>query len=115
MSFDPRWSLERPRQDRSGKRWNFSYWYSGWSGDETRKAQRLFFWDDLKSECGVVLFLPGSTVPYRRISDLVNNLAAKSSLRTEYKRVLHFPLEDHYSEFGAFPEEQILLNRDAAC
>ena len=105
MSFYPRWSQERSRQDRSGKRWNFCYWYSGWSKDETRKAQRLFYWDDGRTDCGVVLFLPGSTVRYSRITDLINNLTSKSSLREQYRRRLSFPLEDHYSDFGAFPEE----------
>jgi hypothetical protein len=105
LSFDPRWSDERPRQDRDGKRWNFRYWYSGWSRDETRKAQRLFFWNDAKSEYGVVIFLPGTTVRYGRIADLINNLTAKSALRAEYNRELQFPLEEHYSDFGAFPEE----------
>jgi hypothetical protein len=105
VSFDPRWSHERPRQDRNGKRWNFCYWYSGWSREETKKAQRLFFWDDAKAECGVLLFLPGATVRYSRITDLIDNLTAKSAVRERYKRPLVFPLEDHYSEFGAFPEE----------
>jgi hypothetical protein len=74
-------------------------------GEEIKKAQTLFFWDDAKADCGVLLFLPGATVRYSRISDLIDNLTAKSAIRERYKRVLAFPLEDHYSEFGAFPEE----------
>jgi hypothetical protein len=107
MSFDPRWSHERPIQDRKGKRWNFAYWYSGYSVEKSRKSQRLFFWDDSKAQCGVIVFLPGYTVPYSRLRDLMKNLAAKATLREKHERPLRFPLEDHYWDFGSLTEETI--------
>ena len=74
--------------------------------EKCRKAQRIFFWDDARTDCGVVVFVPGKLVPYPRIRDMIANLTAKASVREQYRRTLRFPLEDHYSEFGSLPEEE---------
>lgn len=99
------WSPEKSRKDKSGKRWNFCYWYAGPFGDKSLHGQRLFFWDDSKKACGVVLFLPGKTVRYSQVSDLMGKLVAHESFRKQYQRDILFPLEEHYTLFGAFPEE----------
>ena len=99
------WSDERPRRDKSGNRWNFRYWYAGALSDPTRRAARLFFWDDQKCDCGVVLFPPGATMPYSRMKSLIEKLVADAKLRRRHQRELQFPLEAHYSEYPAFPEE----------
>jgi hypothetical protein len=99
-------TYEKSRKDASGKRWNFCYWYAGALADKARRGQRLFFWDDGKEECGVVLFLPGSTVRYGRIRDVIAKLVAHESVSRQYRRELSFPLEQHYSDYGAFPEEK---------
>lgn len=91
------WPNERPRMDKTGKRWNFHYW--------NQKAQRLFFWDEERTECGVVLFAPGSTRTYRQIENLIDKLVSDQSLRKQHLRELRFPLDRYYSEYGAFPEE----------
>jgi hypothetical protein len=101
-----KWADEKSRRDGSGKRWNFSYWYSGALEEKSRQAQRLAFWDDSKDDCGVILFPPGAAVPYSRIRDLIGKLVAHESVRKQYRRELNFPLEQHYPEFGAFPEER---------
>ena len=44
------WSTEKPRQDKIGKRWNFSYWYAGVLAPRHSRAQRVFFWDDHHKE-----------------------------------------------------------------
>jgi hypothetical protein len=100
-----KWVIEKSRKDKKGKRWNFAYWYSGTSADKARKAQRLAFWDDRKTVCGVVLFLPGATVPYSRISDVISKIVAHESFRRQHQRKILFPLEDHYVAFGDSPEE----------
>lgn len=97
-----RWESLAVRQDRSGKRWNFSYWHTVLS---PLKAQRLFFWDDEFKQSGVVLFQGGATRPYGQIRNLVDELVADQELRTKHHRELRFPLKRHYAEFGAFPEE----------
>jgi hypothetical protein len=98
------WTDEKSRKDKSGKRWNFCYWYSGQTSPQ-RASARLFFWDDGKIDCGVVLFLPGSTIRYSRIKDVINKLVADPANREKHKRQLNFPLERHYSEYPIFPEE----------
>jgi hypothetical protein len=97
--------LERPRKDKSGKRWNFYYWYAEPFVPKSQKAQRLFFWDDAQTDCGVVLFSPGKTIAYSRIQSLIPKLVADQTLRRKYQRELQFPLEKHYSEYPVFPEE----------
>jgi hypothetical protein len=97
--------LEKPRRDKSGKRWNFYYWYSGYSNDPSRKAQRLFFWDDAKTDRGVVLFLPGKTLSYSHIQSPIPKLVADQTLRKKHQRELQVPIENNYSQYPVFPEE----------
>jgi hypothetical protein len=99
------WTPEKSRKDKSGTRWNFCYWNAGPFGEKSRRGQRLFFWDDRKETSGVVLFLPGKTVRYSQISDLIGKLVAHESIRKQYQRELLFPLEEHHTLFGTFPEE----------
>jgi hypothetical protein len=97
--------LEKPRRDKSGKRWNFYYWYAGALSDPSCQAQRLFFWDDAKTDCGVVLFSPGKTIAYTHIKSLIPKLVADQTLRKKHQRELQFPIEKHYSKYPTFPEE----------
>jgi hypothetical protein len=98
------WSPLKAKRDKSGRRWNFSYWYTFkfWSDID---AQRLFFWDDDHKECGVALFSGGWTRPYPQIEHLVEKLVSDPELRKQYRRELRFPLERYYAEYGSFPEE----------
>jgi hypothetical protein len=98
-------TYEKSRKDKSGIRWNFCYWYAGTFGEANQKAQRLFFWDDQRKHCGVVLFLPSKTVPYSRIKSLIEKLVADERLRKLHARELQFPLEAHYLTYPVFPEE----------
>jgi hypothetical protein len=103
------WSPLKAKRDNSGKRWNFSYWYTfRFSSDID--AQRLFFWDDDHKECGVVFFSEGSIRPYPQIEHLVEKLVSVPNLRTQYRRELRFPLERYYPEYGSFPEETTGIN-----
>jgi hypothetical protein len=97
--------LEKPRRDKTGKRWNFYYWYSGALSDPSTKAQRLFFWDDAKTDCGVVLFSPGKTISYSHVQILIPKLVADQTLRKKHQRELQFPIEKHYSKYPVFSEE----------
>lgn len=99
-------NLDKPRRDKSGKRWNFRVWHESWTEDKSLYAQRVFFWDDKKDFCGVVLLLPGKALHVRDLHSLIGKLAADACLRAKHKRDLRFPLERHYSEYGAFPEER---------
>jgi hypothetical protein len=99
------WQPEKPRRDKKGKRWNFSYQLWVWTDQRVQHAQRLFFWDDEHIEYGVVLFPVGRSVHYSKIKDLIDNLVADPSRRIKYQRDLRFPLERHYSDYGVFHEE----------
>lgn len=99
------WSNEKSRNDKSGRRWNFCYWYAGALVDKSRRAARLFYWDDNKEVCGVVLFPPEAVKRYSRIGDVIDKLVAHEYVRKQYQRNLSFPLEQYYSEYGVFPEE----------
>jgi len=102
------WHYQQPRKDAHGSRWNFRIWADVWTDARTKKvlmAERLFFWNDSKSRCGVVLFPAGSAVHFSRLKQMEEKLVADSALRKRYQRELRFPLERHYSQYGVFPEE----------
>ena len=73
------------------------------SSPQGKHVERVFFWDDEQELCGVVLICPAIHVS--RLRSLIQKLVADPSLRAKHKRALRFPLERHYSEYGAFPEE----------
>jgi hypothetical protein len=100
------WKDEPPRRDSTGKRWNFRIWYDVWTEGNVQMAERVFFWDDSKEHCGVVVFPAGSDVHFSRLKDWIKKLVADASLRKQYQRDLRFPLERHYSTYGAFPEKR---------
>jgi hypothetical protein len=101
------WQGLKSRKDKRGKRWNFSFWHETWAKEKVVHAQRLFFWDDTRTRCGVVLFPPGHAIPYSRVKSLIEKLVSDPALRKKNRRELSFPLERHYSDFGAFPEEKL--------
>ena len=96
-------NLDRPRLDKSAKRWNFRVWHD--IGEPGRYAQRVFFWDDDRAFCGVVLLLNDGALNISRLHDLIEKLVADPEMREQHRRDLRFPLERHYSEYGVFPEE----------
>lgn len=101
------WKDEQRRKDATGKRWNFRIWHDVWTEGKVQSAERLFFWDDRKEHCGVVLFPAGSAVHFSRLKTLIENLVANATLRKQHERELRFPLERHYSSYGSFPEERV--------
>ena len=102
------WTSEKPRQGKDGRRWNFAHWYSvWWVADHAKTAQRLFFWDDDKRECGAVLLGPGKVMHYSKIVSLIAKLVADGSLRQKYRRDIKFPLQRHYGDYGSLPEETL--------
>jgi hypothetical protein len=96
-------NLDKSRRDKSGKRWNFRVWHDVIDG---RHRARVFFWDDPKVFCGVRVFAKEDDTHITSLRDFIEKLLAKTALRQKYRRDLTFPLERHYSEYGAFPEEE---------
>ena len=101
------WIDQKPRKDSRGKRWHFCIWYPLSGGRELSTAQRLFFWDDKKENCGVVVHAAGRGQSFPRLKQLINKLVADPSLREKHRKDLRFPLERHYADYGAFPEEKL--------
>jgi hypothetical protein len=97
-----RQNLHKPRRDTRGKRWHFRVWHDVVPNGH---AERVFFWDDSKEECGVVLLVAGKSVHVSKLHQLIDKLVSDRNFRERHRRDLSFPLERHYSEYGAFPEE----------
>src|SRR5262245_2503803 len=100
------WHSQKPRRDKSGKRWNFYIWADVWTEEKVLIAERLFFLDDKKAFCRVIRFPTGSDIHLSRLKTLIEKLVADPALRKKHRRELRFPLERYYSEYGAFPEEK---------
>src|SRR5215203_496771 len=96
------WSDLMRRQDKNGTHWNFRIWYESWGEGKVVTFERVFFWDDKKAACGVVIFLPGEVPHFSRIKSLISKLVADPDLRKKYRRDLQFPLERYYSGYPAF-------------
>ena len=90
------WSLEKSRTDKRGKRWLFAYWHKGPRDAEVEHPQQLFFWDDERTECGVVLFPTDKTIRYSLIRQLMEKLVADPGLRKQHNTLLRFPVERYY-------------------
>ena len=84
------WTDEKSRRDKNGKRWNFCFWWDTWTDEKVVQAQRLFFWDDGRTDCGVVLLPPGSVIHYSRVKTLIEKLVANPTLRKQHRRELRF-------------------------
>lgn len=98
------WVSQKPKKDRDGTRWNFTIWYD-WTGDSANVPYRLFFWNDKKHTCGVVFFPPASNANFSRLKTTMSKLVKDPNMRKKHEKGLRFPLERHYSAYGAFPEE----------
>jgi hypothetical protein len=100
------WLEVQPRRDKKGTRWNFRIW-SWHAGNFDLDAYRIFFWNDKKTFCGVLLISPAGH--FSRLRQLIAKLVGDAERRSKHKRDLKFPLERHYSEYGAFSEEKMNL------
>jgi hypothetical protein len=104
-------NLGRPGIDNSGKRWNFRVWSDVLTIGLPVRVARIFFWDDRRESTGVVLLGPDVSQHVRDLHGVIQKLVASNDLRARHQRELRFPLERHYAEYGAFPEESELLSR----
>ena len=101
------WEEEQPRKDSKGKRWHFQIWMGYWmEGGKLVSAQRLFFWNDDKSHCGVILVEPAKVIHASRLRNRINRLVSDPEFRRKHERELRFPLERYYRGYGSFPEEK---------
>lgn len=95
-------NLAKAHRDKQGTRWHFRVWHEVVN---RRDVVRVFFWNDERDHCGVVWVPPGGRTDLSALHGLIQRLVADPELRAKHQRELRFPLDRHYSEYGAFPEE----------
>ena len=71
----------------------------------------MFFWDERRELTGIVLLGPDVNHHVRDIHNLIEKLVASKELRAAHQREIRFPLERHYADCGAFPEEAEILSK----
>jgi hypothetical protein len=98
-------NLNTPRYDKDGRKWNFRVWHDAFTIGRTVTVARVFFWDEVKETTGVVLLGPDIGKHVRDLHGLIQKLVASKELRAAHQQELRFPLERHYADYGAFPEE----------
>ncbi len=104
-------TFDQTRTTDSGEKWTFRVWHEAFTLHQIVIVARIFFWSEHNGSAGVVLLGPGVNKHARDIHRLIERLAADPQFRARYARTLHFPLERHYAEYGAFPEEKEILTR----
>lgn len=95
-------NLAEPRRGRNGTIWHFLVWHDVVS---LKHVARVFFWDDRRTTTGVVVLPPSARTDVSALRGLIQKLAADPQLRARHLRELRFPLQRHYSDYGAFPGE----------
>jgi hypothetical protein len=104
-------NLNMPRTDKSGTKWNFRVWHEVLALQRLQHVARVFFWDEEKDSTGVVLLGPEVNTHVRVLHGVIEKLLADSKFRVKQLRRLRFPLDRHYAEYGAFPEESEILEQ----
>jgi hypothetical protein len=102
-------NLSKPRTDKRGTKWNFRVWHEVVALQRLEHVARVFFWDERQNRTGVVLLGRVANTHVRFIHSVIDKLVANSEFRKKHLRQLHFPLDRHYSMYGAFPEESVVL------
>jgi len=90
-------NLELVRADRSGSKWHFRVWHDHVDGIY---IQRVFFWDDARSETGLVEFKGPDALHVRGLKDVISRLLARAEFRGRYTTPLAFPVEKHYGTYS---------------
>jgi len=99
------WLVEKPRKDKLGKRWLFACWHEDQKVATAEHPQQLLFWNEERTESGVVLFPRDKTVRHSLIKAWIEKLVADPELRKQYDAPLRFPVQRYYMKNGFHPEE----------
>jgi hypothetical protein len=88
-------NLEGPLRGPDGRSWHFLVWY-GWCRDLHFQSQRIFFWDEARSETGVIVLNQNETLHVRKIRDRQRKIARDATYREKWLQPLEFPIERHF-------------------
>jgi hypothetical protein len=86
-------NLDKPVIGPDSTKWYFLVW-SG-SIDSVR-IQRIFFWNESKTETGLVELREDETLHIKRIKDRFAKIAKDRAYRRQFIRPLEFPIERYW-------------------
>jgi hypothetical protein len=89
--------LSESRKDSGGRKWNFRVWHDVVDG---KAVERVFFWDDLRTETGAIEFVGDQTLHVTRLRQLIEKLVKQPKFRAKHRRGLRFPVERAYREYA---------------
>jgi hypothetical protein len=104
-------NLNKPRTDKSGTKWNFRVWHDVLTLQRLQHVAGVFFWDEKQDSAGVVLLGPEANTHVRVLHNVIEKLLADSKFRAKHLRRLQFPLDRHHADYGVFPEESQILEK----
>ncbi len=73
----------------NGTKWHFRVWVDFVRGDQ---IQRIYFWDDERSQTGMVELREPDTLNNQKIKQLRSKLANDSTYRKRFIQPITFPL-----------------------
>ena len=76
--------------------WHFRVWHGHVEGTY---VQLVFFWNDAKSESGVVEFRGDQALHVSRLKQVIAKLVSSSEYRLRFRRDLEFPVEAKYATY----------------
>ena len=89
-------NLEIPRKDASGAVWHFRVWHDHVDG---MYRQRVFFWNDARSETGVVELHGDQVLHVSRLKQVITKLIKQPEYRARHQRAIEIPVERKYSVY----------------
>ena len=87
------WSFDRTVHDKVGRSWHFRLWHDFLEGKE---VQHIFFWNEERSETGVLELEGDQTLHMRKVRQRMTRLAVDPEYRKQFRKPLSFPLERHH-------------------
>lgn len=87
-------NLERSLRDHDGRLWSFRVWHDFVDGVYT---QRIFFWDDARTETGWVELSRDETLHVSRIKQRIRKIATDAGYRERHRREFSFPIGRHHA------------------
>ena len=97
MSWWRQQHLDRPISDPDGTVWHFLVW-AGQIGSVF--SERIYFWNEGKTETGLIDLGEGQTLDIPRIRDVLKRLANNPEYRSRFHQPLKFPIERTWPPAG---------------
>jgi hypothetical protein len=86
-------NLDKPIVGQDGIKWHFLVWHDSVEGIRT---QRIFFWDESRTQTGLVELRGNKTLHVKRIKDRLAKIAKDRMYRNKHLRPLEFPIERYW-------------------